>query len=115
LTSHRELVVDTAAVTEGLPDKVRKVNLFESARFFLDVYVVRPGQAQSPHVHDASDKTYFVLSGAGTVRVGDATHPVREGQAVLCPAGAPHGVDNAGPADLRLLVFMAPHPKPPPA
>jgi mannose-6-phosphate isomerase-like protein (cupin superfamily) len=104
---------DAAAVVGALPDKVRKANLFETARFFLDVYVVGPGQSQTPHVHDASDKVYVVLSGRGTVRIGTEAHAVREGHAVLCPAGASHGVENAGPQDLRLLVFMAPHPKPP--
>jgi quercetin dioxygenase-like cupin family protein len=108
-----DLVRDTAAVTGGLPDKPRKVNLFETPRFFLDVYVLRPGQSQTPHVHEGSDKTYVVLSGVGRVRVGDAVHAVREGHAVFCPAGDPHGVDAEGPDDLRLLVFMAPHPKPP--
>lgn len=108
-----DVLKDAAAVVGARPDKVRKENLFETARFFLDVYVVGPGQAQTPHVHDASDKVYVVLSGRGRVRVGAEAHDVRAGHAVFCPAGAEHGVDNAGPEDLRLLVYMAPHPKPP--
>jgi len=108
-----DLVRDVAAVTGAAADKLRKVNLFETARFFCDVYVAGPGQAQAPHVHGASDKVYVVLSGRGAVTVGEARHEVREGHAVFCPAGAPHGVENPGPWDLRLLVFMAPHPKPP--
>jgi mannose-6-phosphate isomerase-like protein (cupin superfamily) len=108
-----DVVRDAAAVVGASPDKVRKHNLFETARFFLDVYVVGPGQSQTPHVHDGSDKVYVVLSGVGTVRVGPDAHAVRAGHAVFCPAGASHGVENAGPEDLRLLVFMAPHPKPP--
>ena len=108
-----DLVRDLAAVTGPAKDKLRKVNLFETARFFCDVYVAAPGQSQSSHVHEASDKVYVVLSGRGTVSVGEARHAVREGHAVFCPAGAAHGVENPGPDDLRLLVFMAPHPRPP--
>ena len=108
-----DLLADLTAVRGAAPDKLRKVNLFETARCFADVYVLGPGQSQVAHVHAASDKAYVVLSGRGTVRVGDADHAVREGHAVFCPAGASHGVDNPGPDDLRLLVFMAPHPKPP--
>jgi mannose-6-phosphate isomerase-like protein (cupin superfamily) len=108
-----DLVRDLAAVTGGSPDKMRKVNLFETARFFCDVYVLKPGQAQAPHAHAASDKVYAVLSGAGSIRVGGARHEVRAGHAVLCPAASEHGVENTGAEDLRLLVFMAPHPKPP--
>jgi mannose-6-phosphate isomerase-like protein (cupin superfamily) len=107
------LLRDLAAVTGGSPDKLRKVNLFETSRFFCDVYVLRPGQAQAPHAHAASDKVYVVLSGEGEIRVGAASHPVREGHAVMCPAGDDHGVVATGAGDLRLLVFMAPHPKPP--
>ncbi len=108
-----DLVKDFAAVVGGAPGKLRKVNLFETARFFCDVYVLTAGQAQAPHAHAASDKVYAVLEGQGRVRVGGETFEVRAGHAVLCPAGAEHGVENPGPADLRLLVFMAPHPKPP--
>jgi mannose-6-phosphate isomerase-like protein (cupin superfamily) len=109
-----DLLRDVAAVTGAAKDRLRKVSLFETARFFCDVYVAGPGQSQAAHAHAASDKVYVVLSGAGTVTVGDARHAVREGHAVFCPAGATHGVENPGPGDLRLLVFMAPHPKPPP-
>ena len=105
-----DFLKDFASVTGGLTDKVRKVNLFETTRFFLDVYVLRPGQSQTPHVHAGSDKVYAVLSGRGSVRVGDATHEVRDGHVVFCPAGASHGVENTGSDDLRMLVFMAPHP-----
>ncbi len=118
---------DVSAVVGADAAKMRKVNLFETPRFFCDVYVLAPGQSQAPHAHAGSDKVYAVLSGRGRVRVGasgdgahDAhdvheVHEVRAGHAVLCPAGSDHGVENDGPEDLRLLVFMAPHPKPPPA
>lgn len=108
-----DLVRDFAAVTGGAPDKLKKVNLFETSRFFCDVYVLRPGQSQTPHAHAASDKVYAVLSGTGEITVGGERHAVRAGHAVLCPATSEHGVANTGADDLRLLVFMAPHPKPP--
>ena len=108
-----DLVKDANAIVGGAAEKMRKANLFETARFFLDVYVLAPGQAQTPHAHAASDKVYAVLSGAGTIRVGTERFQVRPGHAVLCPAGQEHGVENPGPEDLRLVVFMAPHPKPP--
>ena len=80
------------------------------ARFFADVYVLLPGQAQAPHEHAGEDKCYFVLEGTGTVTSGSETFEATPGQLVWCPAGEPHGVENTGKADLRLLVYMAPHP-----
>lgn len=107
-----ERVKDAEAVREGRTDKPAKVNLFETARFFADVWVLRPGQAQAPHRHEREDKLYAVLSGRGRARTGTREHEVRAGHVVFCPAGEDHAVENPGPEDLRLLVFMAPHPKP---
>ncbi len=105
---------DTSVLTEGRAEKMTKINLFETPRFFADVYVLRPGQSQAVHTHAGEDKCYFVLSGEGEVASGDGRYAVGPGQIVFCPAGEDHGVSNAADAaaDLRLLVFMAPHPKP---
>ena len=43
--------------------KMQKLNLFETPRFFCDVYCLEPGQAQKPHRHDAADKVYAPPSG----------------------------------------------------
>jgi mannose-6-phosphate isomerase-like protein (cupin superfamily) len=108
-----DLSKDFGSVTGGSPEKIRKVNLFQTARFFVDVYVIVPGQEQAPHAHAGSDKVYAVLTGAGSARVAGERIPVRAGQAVFCPAGAEHAIENLGFEEMRVLVFMAPHPNPP--
>ena len=45
------------------PDKMQKINLFESVRMFCDVYCLEPGQEQTVHSHEGNDKLYFVLEG----------------------------------------------------
>ncbi len=108
-----ERLKDTTAITEGREEKMAKHNLFETPRFFADVYVLQPGQAQKVHTHAGEDKCYYVLEGAGVVTTGTERLAVRPGQIVMCPAGEDHGVENpGGPGNLRLLVFMAPHPRP---
>lgn len=92
------------------PGKMRKNNLFETSRFFCDLYCLEPGQAQAPHTHEGSDKIYVVLEGEGTFRVGDGQEALEAGQAVLAGSGEVHGVTNEGPDRLVCLVFMAPHP-----
>ena len=82
-----------------------------SGRFFLDVYCLRPGQAQTPHAHPGSDKVYVVLEGSPTVEIDGERQELREGDAVLCPAGSSHGVQNGSPRDARLLVMMTPPPE----
>jgi quercetin dioxygenase-like cupin family protein len=107
-----ERMWDTTALRAGRADKLAKHNLFETPRFFADVYVLAPGQAQAAHRHAGEDKCYFVLEGRARVTSGAQVHEVGPGAIVWCPAGEVHGVENAAAAgDLRLLVFMAPHPR----
>jgi mannose-6-phosphate isomerase-like protein (cupin superfamily) len=91
-------------------EKMAKNALFDSPHMFYDLYCLRPGQAQKVHAHDGSDKVYLVMEGEARVTVGGETRALGAGHAVLAPAGEAHGVANDGPADLVLLVTMAPRP-----
>lgn len=92
------------------PEKMSKTNLFESPRMFCDVYGFEPGQAQSAHVHEGADKVYYVLEGQGLFRVDQVEQTVGAGCAIFVPAGSSHEVRNLGPAQLIVLVVMAPPP-----
>lgn len=103
----RVSVADLARFAE---DKMQKVALFTSERFFCDLYCLAPGQAQRPHSHGDADKVYYVLAGRATIQVGEEVADVEPGVAVLAPAGLAHGVANQSTVPLTLLVFMAPKP-----
>ena len=92
------------------PAKMQKLGLFETERFFCDVYCLLPQQAQQPHAHAGADKVYVVLEGTVTATVGDEQVGLSPGDCVLAPAGQAHGVTNTGAVPAALLVFMAPHP-----
>lgn len=91
-------------------EKMQKVNLFTTNELFLDVYCLEPGQAQQVHTHDESSKFYVVLEGHARFHIADETKDAGPGQAVLARAGESHGVENATPERLVLLVGMAPPP-----
>ncbi len=93
------------------PDKMDKVGLFETDRFYCDLYCLEVGQAQKPHSHFGSDKVYVVLEGQGRFRVGEVERDLGVATAILAPAGVEHGVVNLGPERLVLLVFLAPKPE----
>ncbi|MEE8235049.1 MAG: cupin domain-containing protein [Nitrospirales bacterium] len=103
-------VVSSADFQEFSSEKLKKHNLFQTSRFFCDVYCFEPGQEQKGHVHANQDKVYMVLDGQGTFRVGDQEQVLGPGQGTLAPAGEEHGVVNHSSARLRVLVFMAPNP-----
>ena len=90
--------------------KMQKLNLFETPRFFCDVYCLEPGQAQKPHKHDDADKVYAVLEGTVEARVGEERATIGVGQSVLAPAGIDHGLENKSGGRAAVLVFMAPRP-----
>lgn len=101
---------DVSAITQFSPEKMQKINLFETKNFFCDVYCLEPGQAQKIHAHADEDKLYYVLSGSGTFTVGDESQDLGEQQMVFAPAGSNHGVENTSSERLKLLVLMTPNP-----
>ena len=103
-------IKDVFAVAQFSPEKMQKINLFETQNFFCDVYCLEPGQEQKVHAHTDEDKLYFVLNGCGTFIVDDEMQEQGEGQVIFAPAGSNHGVKNTSEARLKLLVFMTPNP-----
>jgi hypothetical protein len=55
-------VFDLIDATEFRADKFIKKNLFSSARMFLDIYCLQPGQEQIVHEHAGNDKVYFMMA-----------------------------------------------------
>ena len=62
--------------------------------------------AVPPHCHSAEEELFVVLSGEGTLILGEEEHPVRAGHVVARPPGT--GVAHtfrAGPGGLRYLAY----------
>ena len=91
------------------PEKMKKNNLFQTPRFFCDVYGFEPGQAQQVHTHGGADKFYFIVSGKARMIVGEETRVAEPGDLVWAPADLPHGVVEALERTV-MLVGIAPPP-----
>ena len=91
-------------------EKMKKTNIFQTTRFFCDVYCFEPGQEQKGHIHGEQDKVYLVLEGQGTFQVGAEKQVLGVGQGTMASAGEEHGVANHTGARLKVLVFVAPNP-----
>ncbi len=91
-------------------EKMQKLPVFESAKYFCDLYCLRPGQDQRIHSHAESDKIYFVLRGKGLFQIASEEKELAEGEFVIARPGQDHGVKNSSIEDLILLVFMTPRP-----
>jgi quercetin dioxygenase-like cupin family protein len=68
-----------------------------------------PRKGKTPvHVHDQGDELFYVVSGRGTARLGDAVETIAAGDVVFAPAGAVHQIANLENHDpLRVVFFMA--------
>lgn len=76
--------------------------------------VVPPGKRASPfHCHHNNEEMFLILEGEGTLRFGDAEHPVRKGDIIAAPAGGratAHQLVNTGAAELRYLAVSTMNP-----
>lgn len=71
------------------------------------LYRVAPGKAAFPaHLHHANEEALYVLAGHGTLRLGEARHPVGPGDYVALPVRGPaHQLINTGTQSLEYLCF----------
>jgi len=99
-----------AAAWSFSPNKMKKVGLFQTERFFLDLYCLEPGQSQTPHAHTGCDKVYLVAQGRARVRVGEEERTLEAGEAVIAASGELHGLLNDSGERAVVLTLMAPPP-----
>jgi len=103
-------VVNLSDYQQFSNEKMKKNNIFQTARFFCDIYCFEPGQEQKGHSHGEQDKVYLVLEGQGTFQVGSEKRVLGPGQGTMATAGEEHGVKNHTDQRLKVIVFMAPNP-----
>jgi mannose-6-phosphate isomerase-like protein (cupin superfamily) len=68
-----------------------------------------PGEEIGMEVHEHIDQFFRFEAGEGAVFIDGAKHNVRDGDAVIVPAGAQHNVVNTSPrAELKLYTIYSP-------
>ena len=71
------------------------------------LYVLEPGMRGSPfHSHRVNEEMFYVVAGAGEIRLGTERFPIRAGDVIACPPGGPeaaHQIINTSNAELRYL------------
>jgi mannose-6-phosphate isomerase-like protein (cupin superfamily) len=72
-----------------------------------NVHVVTITQG-SPHVHTGYDEVYYLLSGTGTITLGQETHSLRPGSVAIIPAGVPHSLEASEGEELEFVIFGTP-------
>jgi uncharacterized cupin superfamily protein len=74
-----------------------------------NVTAVPPGRRAFPfHNHQINEEMFLILEGAGEIRIGAETYPIRQGDIIACPSGGPetaHQIVNTGNVELRYFAI----------
>jgi mannose-6-phosphate isomerase-like protein (cupin superfamily) len=100
-----------------LEDEVKKNSNFRKVLYTghhsqLVLMSLLPGEEIGMEVHPDNDQFFRFDQGEGKVIVDDNEYEVKDGDAVLVPAGAAHNVINTGSEPLRFYtIYSPPHHK----
>ena len=104
------LVMRPAEHANWRADRMAKATLFESPRLLVGLNCFESGQVHALHTHENMDKLYQVIEGDGLLLLDGRELPIKAGEVVVAPGGVPHGIRNAGPGRMLVLVVLAPAP-----
>ena len=66
-----------------------------------------PAKAPTPtRGREPLEEIYYFTQGQGRIWIGDDHVDVAAGDAILVPAGVPHGFENNGTSPLRVVLFF---------
>ena len=72
-----------------------------------NVHVVKITKG-TPHLHTGYDEVYYVLSGTGTITLGQETYPLRPGSVAVIQVGVPHSLEAEPGQQLEFVIFGTP-------
>jgi mannose-6-phosphate isomerase-like protein (cupin superfamily) len=84
------------------------VNQDISSDLISGVFLLAPGEALVPDIHD-SDEVFYVISGELTLRdeKGQESHKIKRGQMARIPKGQTHLSSNEGREDVHIFWAFA--------
>jgi uncharacterized cupin superfamily protein len=98
----------TGGATERFGSRSGAVGARIGARLLgYNITAVAPGKRAFPlHNHHANEEMFFILQGAGELRIGDERYSIRAGDFIANPPGGPesaHQIINTGSEEMRYL------------
>ena len=73
----------------------------------FNITAIPPGKRAFPfHNHQSNEEMFFILEGAGSIRMGSETYAIGKGDLIACPPGGKgtaHQIINTGAVELKFL------------
>jgi len=112
VAGENQVVRAGSAQTFRSPDGLATMELLleppDGSASYLGRAVFLPGARSPVHQHPESEELVYVLSGSGTMTLGDATLAVEKGMAVRIPAGVPHSFTVGGEKPMEVVQVYSP-------
>jgi mannose-6-phosphate isomerase-like protein (cupin superfamily) len=70
--------------------------------------ILPAGRSVTPHHHEQIEEIYYIISGRGTMIVGEEQREVGPGDAIYIPRRHRHTLSNIGSEPMRLLLVCGP-------
>lgn len=86
--------------------------LFTAPHSQLVLMCLKPGEDIGLEVHEDTDQFLRIESGTGEVMLNGERTRLKDGSAIVVPAGTEHNIINTGTADMKLYTIYSPahHP-----
>ena len=112
VTGEGQVVRAGSAQTFRSPDGLATIELLleppDGSASYLGRAVFHPGARAPVHRHPESEELVYVLSGSGTMTLGEATLAVEKGMALRIPAGVPHSFTVGGEEPMEIVQVYSP-------
>jgi len=79
----------------------------DGIRFSLAEFTIKPGKRSLCHKLQSSE-IYYILDGAGNLRINDESIFVKKDDSVFVPPMSEQFIENTGASDLRFLCIVDP-------
>lgn len=92
---------------DALSNSVFRRVLYTAKHTQLVLMTIKPGEEIGEEVHDV-DQFFRVEGGEGKVILEDIAHSIKDGFAIVVPAGISHNIINTGEMPLQLYTLYSP-------
>jgi len=82
--------------------------LYTGSNLQVVVMAIQPGAEIGEEVHPDRDQFFRIEEGGGELRIDGVSHPVKEDDGIVVPAGATHNLLNTGSEPLKLYTIYGP-------